>query len=484
MKSLAQELLDDLDGLSGSDNENVENKEEINENGKRKAIDEPNDNDNNNNNNDKHNDDKMESDNDEDDQQVQLQQGQLYIPEGGVKPTDELDAETVEGYKLGKILDVRMVAPLTSSKRMSDTLDGIDKFIKEPALIKGRSIQDNPEYDIIVKANNIAVEIDNELLIVHKFIRDHYSIKFPGLETLVPDPQSYIKTVMAIGNTEEIGQAPLNGVVPSATIMVITVTATTTNGRQLTDDEWKRVESACQVAKELEDARQKIFDYVQSRMNILAPNVSAIVGTTTAAKILGVAGGLQALAKMPSCNVYLLGAMKKTPTGQSTATMQKHTGFVYQSDLVQNCEPEHKLKAQRSVSAKLVLAARVDVDGGSKEGAYGEKLRDKLEKHFEKMAEPPPMKVTKALPVPGEGVKKRRGGRRARKAKEAYAMTELRQLSNRVKFGEAEAETDAYGGETRGLGMIGSSSGKLRASAVDSKSRGEFKYYKLIFKSF
>ena len=45
--------------------------------------------------------------------------------------------------------------------------------------------------------------------------------------------------------------------------------------------------------------------YVSSRMNVLAPNLSAIVGTTTAAKLLGVAGGLAALAKMPSCNVHV-----------------------------------------------------------------------------------------------------------------------------------------------------------------------------------
>ena len=40
-------------------------------------------------------------------------------------------------------------------------------------------------------------------------------------------------------------------------------------------------------------------------MNMLAPNLSAIVGTTIAAKLLGVAGGLNALAKMPACNVHV-----------------------------------------------------------------------------------------------------------------------------------------------------------------------------------
>ncbi len=40
-------------------------------------------------------------------------------------------------------------------------------------------------------------------------------------------------------------------------------------------------------------------------MNVLAPNLSAIVGATTAAKLLGVAGGLSGLAKMPACNVHV-----------------------------------------------------------------------------------------------------------------------------------------------------------------------------------
>lgn len=49
----------------------------------------------------------------------------------------------------------------------------------------------------------------------------------------------------------------------------------------------------------------QIFLYVSSRMNVLAPNLSAIVGTTTAAKLLGVAGGLGGISKMPACNVHV-----------------------------------------------------------------------------------------------------------------------------------------------------------------------------------
>ena len=60
----------------------------------------------------------------------------------------------------------------------------------------------------------------------------------------------------------------------------------------------------------------------------------------------------------------------------------------------------------------------------------------------------------------------------ARKAKEAYAQTELRKLTNRMAFGEAEEEVGSFD-ETKGLGMIGVGTGKVRANLGEAKSRGE-----------
>lgn len=62
----------------------------------------------------------------------------------------------------------------------------------------------------------------------------------------------------------------------------------------------------------------------------------------------------------------------------------------------------------------------------------------------------------------------------ARKLKEAYAQTELRKLQNRMEFGKPEDET-GMDDETVGLGMIGSSSGRVRAETVDARSKGESK---------
>ncbi|KAI6047333.1 hypothetical protein EDC04DRAFT_2864426 [Pisolithus marmoratus] len=404
-----------------------------------------------------------------------------FVLEGGVRPAEELDAEDVQQMDLGGIEDVSSIAKLVGSKRMADILKEVEKFQANPSSADAMSLPAhlNPEYNLIVQANNLSVDVDNEILVVHKFIRDHYAPKFPELEQLIPDPTQYIRAVRILENNEEIlrlqdpTKVDLSGVLPPAVIMSVLITATTSSGQPLTEAQWIAVEKACDLADRLEDVRKRIFMYVSSRMNVLAPNLSAIVGTTTAAKLLGVAGGLNALAKMPSCNVHLLGAQKKMALGFSTATQRRHTGFVFQSELIQQTPPEYQLKVQRTVGAKCVLAARMDLERTRRDGSYGQELREKIEKRVDRLAAPPPAKITKALPVPNDGPKKRRGGKRARKAKEAYAQTELRKLQNRMIFGQAEEEVGAFD-QTKGLGMIGVGTGKVRAGLGEAKSRGNF----------
>ncbi|KIM90992.1 hypothetical protein PILCRDRAFT_59417 [Piloderma croceum F 1598] len=393
------------------------------------------------------------------------------VLEGGIKPADELDAEDVQQMELGGIEDVRKIAKLDGSKRMNDILKEIENYRLNPSSAETMALPAhlNPEYNLIVQANNLSVDVDNEILL---FIRDHYAPKFPELEQLVVDPAMFIKSVRVLGNNEDPTKVDLTAVLPAAVIMSVLVTATTSPGQPLTEAAWQAVERACDLADRLEEARKKIFMYVSSRMNVLAPNLSAIVGTTTAAKLLGVAGGLSGLAKMPACNVHLLGAQKKITAGFSTATQRRHTGFVFQSELIQQTPPDYRLKVQRTVGAKAVLAARMDLERSRRDGQYGEELREKIEKHIDRLAAPPPSKVTKALPIPNDGPKKRRGGKRARKAKEAYAQTELRKLQNRMVFGESEEEVGAFD-QTKGLGMVGAGTGRVRAGMGEAKSRAK-----------
>lgn len=55
----------------------------------------------------------------------------------------------------------------------------------------------------------------------------------------------------------------------------------------LTDKELADIQEACDMAAELNSFKTRIYEYVESRMTFIAPNLSAIVGASTAAKVMG-----------------------------------------------------------------------------------------------------------------------------------------------------------------------------------------------------
>ncbi|KAK7259363.1 hypothetical protein RIF29_24970 [Crotalaria pallida] len=116
-------------------------------------------------------------------------------------------------------------------------------------------------------------------------------------------------------------------------------------------------------------------------MGYIAPNVSAIVGSAVAAKLMGTAGGLSALAKMPACNVQLLGAKKKNHAGFSTATSQFRVGYIEQTEIFQTTPPPPlRMRACRLLAAKSTLAARVDSIRGDPTGNTGKFFMDEIVK--------------------------------------------------------------------------------------------------------
>lgn len=56
--------------------------------------------------------------------------------------------------------------------------------------------------------------------------------------------------------------------------------------------------------------------------------------------------------------------------GLGSHSQLRHTGFIFQSPVVQSVPQEYRLKAQRTVGAKCVLAARIDLERGARDGSF------------------------------------------------------------------------------------------------------------------
>lgn len=367
-------------------------------------------------------------------------------------------------------------------------------------------------YALLVECNALAVDVDAEVETIASFLRLCYRRRFPELESLVPHPLDYARVVRALGCEAELEDAVaakgcLDGILPQATIMVVSVTASTTAGSPLDADSpdphvrqlLKNVTEAAEAVLRLDAAKGAILRLVEARMSRVAPNLSHALGARVAARLVGVAGGLAALSRLPAGTIQILGAPKRAGGGSSggglglassarlsgAATMgaaaaaaASSRGFVFDCELISLTPPPLRTKAARLVASKAALLARVDASlngTSSTDDSVGRQFREAMLRTIARWQEPPPARTAKVLPVPDEGPKKRRGGRRARALKERYGLTDVRQAANRVAFGHAEEEV-TVDDETVGLGMLGGKSGagsagsRLRVAARANKA--------------
>ncbi|KAL2258370.1 hypothetical protein VTK26DRAFT_8336 [Humicola hyalothermophila] len=393
----------------------------------------------------------------------------------------------IEKMQLGGVRDVRTVAGLM--KTLTPVLEKIAHYQSQPTESTDNvgNVEDHPEYHLLTQSNSLSTQIDNEIMLVHKFVRDHYSVRFPELETLITNPVEYAKVVAILGNgpfdaesiktlqlsTDNPLGVTLKSVLDGPSLMIVTVEATTSKGQPMSPEQLQRVIQACEMVIALDKAKKTLTEYVQSRMNVFAPNLTALIGSLTAAQLLNQAGGLTGLSKTPACNLPAWGSKKQASAALATNVGIRQQGFIFQSPIIRGIPSDLKKQAIKMFANKIVMCARTDCFHQFRDGSEGERLKDECLDRLDKLQQKPLSKGARALPAPDDKPSRKRGGRRARKAKEATAMTELRKAQNRMAFGKEEKEVGyGTGDSTAGLGMIGQrDDGRLRVAQIDNRTR-------------
>lgn len=197
---------------------------------------------------------------------------ELSDNEADVIDEENLDAEQME--EDGDLADIEAlnyddldnVSKLQKSRRYIDIMQKVEDALERESDVtdKGVVLEDDPEYQLIVDCNALSVDIENEIIIIHNFIRDKYRLKFPELESLVHHPVDYARVVKKIGNEMDLTLVDLEGLLPSAIIMVVSVTASTTSGKPLPEDVLQKTVEACDRALALDSAKKKVLDFVES----------------------------------------------------------------------------------------------------------------------------------------------------------------------------------------------------------------------------
>jgi U4/U6 small nuclear ribonucleoprotein PRP31 len=146
------------------------------------------------------------------------------LSEDEQSPGDNLEQDILNqsGADQGKIpevsklkLDPDYQTHLVNIHNDLNTIQPADKFIN---LEKGDII-----YALVKKSNTYLMEIEAEIQILHKEIRDIYLQKFSELESIVYDPIEYTKCVKKIGAEKDLTKVDFSGILTNQTIMNITV---------------------------------------------------------------------------------------------------------------------------------------------------------------------------------------------------------------------------------------------------------------------
>ena len=153
-------------------------------------------------------------------------------------------------------------------------------------------------------------QVEEEQEAVHKLVADTYQARFPELSNLVTDPMLFCKAVHMIGNSTDLTELPLEQVLPRNVSMGVVVSGSSTTGRELSPSELEVCRHGCEEAFRLDADRSAMLRFVESRMSVLAPNLSALMGTAVAARLIGLAGGLARLSQVPGCNILVMGKAK------------------------------------------------------------------------------------------------------------------------------------------------------------------------------
>lgn len=140
-------------------------------------------------------------------------------------------------------------------------------------------LESDPEYKLILTSNKIMQEIDEEIVGTQRYVTEIYAKKFPELDSLISNRIDYIQTVKRIGNEMDMTMVELSDLLPSATVMIVSVTGSTTSGQPLSPEDLSECFKGCEEVLSLNADKSVILRFVESRMSRIAPNLSYLIGT-------------------------------------------------------------------------------------------------------------------------------------------------------------------------------------------------------------
>ncbi|XP_075481116.1 nucleolar protein 56-like [Primulina tabacum] len=241
--------------------------------------------------------------------------------------------------------------------------------------------------NMVIQAIFLLDTLDKDINSFSMRAREWYSWHFPELAKIVNDNFLYAKVAKYVENKSQLSEVNLSDLTDiigdEDKAKEIVEAAKASMGQDLSQIDLINVKQFAQRVIDLAEYRKKLYDYLVSKMNDIAPNLAALIGEVVGARLISHAGSLTNLAKCPSSTLQILGAEKALFRALKTRGNTPKYGLIFHSSFIGRASARNKGRMARYLANKCSIASRIDCFLEKSTTAFGEKLREQVEERLD-----------------------------------------------------------------------------------------------------
>ena len=307
---------------------------------------------------------------------------------------DLLKKKDIESQMMSEhdIEDIQLTKPriLINANLATDENDAMQKlrdFAIQLSSSKITEVSGSPDLHVIQSINTLD-DTDKIINGISSRLREWYGLHFPELDNIIDSVNGYAQIVLAGKRENMSDDVFVNAGFPDSKIQMLSVVKGKSRGGDITEENLLMVQALAKNILELFDMRKNLEAQIDAQMEEIAPNITAVLGTTVGARILAKAGSLIKLSTMPASTIQVLGAEKALFRALKTGSNPPKHGLLFQHAVVHAAPRWQRGKIARAIAAKAAIAARVDVHGAGLNNTLLEKLNIRVKEIEEKYEKP------------------------------------------------------------------------------------------------
>lgn len=247
----------------------------------------------------------------------------------------------------------------------------------------------------LIQAINSIDDIDEAISKLVERIREWYALYFPEMDN-IKNNETYIKLIAENETKQNIIKSK-----PEAFLLDFEEF-----DEEIKKEDLEIINDFATSIYELQKTRKKTEEYIENKMDSIAPNLKNLVGASLGAKLISHAGGIKRLSTYPSSTVQIMGAEKALFRHLKNGDRPPKYGLIYQHPAVRGSKWWNRGKIARMLASKISLAVRKDV--------YSDDIDPNIYDNFIEKAE----QIEKEHPFPPTKNQKKKGkSKKSKKSK-------------------------------------------------------------------